>query len=59
MDYSVFVFKRSFKHYLVSAYDSDEAWTKLSERLSCNEKKARKECELIDEMGEYSGVIKL
>lgn len=57
--YMVFIFKRSFSFYIVTAKDNETAWQKLAEAQSASIKNVRKWNTLVETMGEYCNPIKL
>jgi hypothetical protein len=59
MEWTLFIFKRSFHYYLVSAESEEDAWKQLSMRQSCSLKNAQKNYKLIKTMNANSDVVKL
>lgn len=59
MDWTLFIFKRGFHHYLVCGETEENAWENLRKKQSCSLEKARKEYKLIGTMNGNQDVIKL
>jgi len=59
MEWTLFIFKRGFHHYLVSGESEIDAWKQLCNRQSCRLEIARKEYKLIKVMNGNQGVVKI
>lgn len=59
MDWHLFIFKRGFHHYLVTAESEENAWERLRAKQSCRLEIAKKEYTLIKIMNGNDDVIKL
>lgn len=59
MDWILFIFKRSNKHYLVPAGSQEEAWTLLSKRQSISIERCKKEYSFVSFMDENSDIVKI
>lgn len=58
-DYSVFIFKSTFRHYIVPAECESEAWAKFASRQSMSIKNCKKQYVLKTFINHDSGIVKI
>ena len=59
MDWILYIFKRSNKHYLVPAGSLEESWKILAQRQSMSIERCKKEYSFVCYMNENSNIVKL
>ena len=59
MDWLLFIYRSGFKHYLVPAESTEDAWKNLANRQSMSVERCKKEYSLKGYMNGNSGIWKI